>query len=540
MDLLLAGGELVDGTGAPRRRCDVGVLDGRIVIAPSVDAPADLVVDVSGFIVCPGIVDIHTHSDLTLLANPLGDSKIRQGVTTEVVGNCGLGLAPVPPDGVAGPAAIRAAVGYLDLDPDVPVGWHDFDGYLATVEAAGPAMNVASFLPHLPLHASTVGLDDRPAGTAQIDAMVGVLERACDDGAVGLSTGLVYAPLCFVREDELMALGATVARRGRLFAWHVLDYGDALIPSVAQAIRVARATGCRTQISHLTAVGRRNWASLRTALELIDDAIADGVDIGVDTYPYLAGNAPLSQLLPSWAQEGGPAQFAPMLRAPSHRARVRAAWTDHSWDWRDIVVNALSGEFADTAPAGLIGATIADLAAVRQVEADDVALDLLAEYGASVLMVAYGRSDENLRAVLEHPATVVASDGQAIDPAGPTGAAGRPHPRSYGCFPRYLAHYADDLEDGIRRCTSAAAARVGLTDRGVVADGRPADLFVLDPTTLTDTATFEHPQQFPAGIEMVLVNGAVVLDGRTDTGARPGQVLRPGAIPTDPSGRTSS
>lgn len=527
MDLLLTGGLVFDGTGSPRRRHDIGITGGRLIVDPDpADRPAEIR-DVSRFALCPGFVDIHTHSDLTLLSNPLGDSKIRQGVTTEVVGNCGLGLAPLLPAGAATREAVRAAVGYLDLDPDVVADWGDFTGYLEAVAAAGTAMNVASFVPHLPVHAAVVGMDDRPADRSQIDRMVGLVEQACDAGAVGISTGLVYAPLCYAREDELVALAEVAARRDLIFAWHVRDYGDDLIPSVAQAVRVARTTGCRTQISHLTAVGRRNWGSVQVALDLIDAAIADGVDVGVDTYPYLAGNAPLSQLLPSWAQEGGAEVFAPRLRDRAVRARVTADWTGRVWDWNDIVVNALSGEFAETAPAGLIGSTVAELAATRGESENDLAMDLLARYGASVLMVAYGRSDDDLRTVLRHPATVVASDGQAIDPVGATGAAGRPHPRSYGCFPRYLTRYAADLEDGIRRCTSAPAARVGLTDRGRIAPGLAADLLVFDPMVLQDTATFDDPQRFPLGIEMVMVAGSLVLDRGVDTGARPGRVLRP-------------
>lgn len=533
MDLLLTGGLVYDGTGAAPLLRDIGIVDGRLVLGAPDGAAAGAateVRDVSGLAICPGFVDIHTHSDLTLLSNPLGGSKIQQGVTTEVVGNCGLGLAPLPTPGdpAAGAdlAGIRAAVGYLDLDPAVEVGWRDIAGYLQTLAAAGTAMNVATFVPHLPLHAGVVGLDDRPATEAQLATMVELLDRQLMAGAVGLSTGLVYAPLCFVDEAELVALGEVVARHGKLFAWHIRDYGDDLESSVQQAIRVAKTAGCRLQISHLTAVGRRNWGAVNDALAAVDKARSDGCDIGVDIYPYLAGNAPLSQLLPDWAQEGGSEVFAPRLRDEQVRVSVMAAWEGHYWDWNDIVVNAVAGEWADDpANAAFLGRTVAALAAERGVHPDGLALDLLARYGASVLMVAFGRSDDDLRAVLAHPATVVASDGQALDPDGPTGAAGRPHPRSYGCFPRYLSHYAPDLADGIRRCTSAAAARVGLADRGLLADGNPADLVVFDPSTLRDRATFDDPQQFAAGITMVVVNGKIVLDNGTDTGARPGAVL---------------
>ena len=537
MDLLLTGGRVYDGSGATAFLGDVGVVDGRLLLnrdhlasALQRYGPPTRTLDVTGLAVCPGFVDIHTHSDLTLLSNSLGPSKIQQGVTTEVVGNCGLGLAPLPSPGdrtaAANLASIRAAVGYLDLDPAVEIGWRDFAGYLRAVAAAGPAINVAAFVPHLPLHAAVVGLHDQPADDGQLRTMAELLDRELTAGAVGLSTGLVYAPLCYVQEAELLGLGEVVARHGKLFAWHVRDYGDHLLASVRQAIRVAATVGCRLQISHLTAVGRRNWGAVHDALAEVDAARAAGCDIGVDIYPYLAGNAPLSQLLPDWAQEGGSEIFAPRLQEDATRKRVMSVWSDRSWDWNDIVVNAVAGHRAeDPANVTFLGKSIAALAHQRQVSEDAVALDLLATFGASVLMVAFGRSESDLRAVLGHPVAVVASDGQALDPAGPTGAAGRPHPRSYGCFPRYLSRYATDLADGIRRCTSAAAARVGLTDRGLLADGYPADLVVFDPGALADNATFDDPQRFPAGIALVAVNGQIVLDHGTDTGARPGKVL---------------
>ncbi len=538
MDLLLTGGLVYDGSGSHGRFGDVGMAGGRLLLNPDQLAhalersgPLTPTMDISGLVICPGFVDIHTHSDLTLLSNSLGPSKIHQGVTTEVVGNCGLGLAPLPtpgdPDAAADLAGIRAAVGYLDLDPAVEVSWRDVDGYLRAVVAAGPAMNVATFVPHLPLHAGVVGLQDRAADDGQLKTMVRLLDRELSAGAVGLSTGLVYAPLCYVHESELIGLGEVVARHGKLFAWHVRDYGDHLLASVRQAIRVARTTGCRLQISHLTAVGRRNWGAVHQALAEVDAARAAGCDVGVDIYPYLAGNAPLSQLLPDWAQEGGSEVFAPRLREPATRDRVIDFWADRHWDWADIVVNAIAGVRAeDLDNAAFLGQSVAALAQQRLVSADMVALDLLATHGASVLMVAFGRSEEDLRAVLDHPAAVVASDGQALDPDGPTGAAGRPHPRSYGCFPRYLSHYATSLADGIRRCTSAAAARVGLSERGLLADGYPADLVVFDPGALADNATFDQPQQFATGVALVVVNGQIVLDHGTDTGIRPGMVLK--------------
>ncbi|MEV4533380.1 D-aminoacylase [Asanoa sp. NPDC049518] len=515
-ELLLTGGLVIDGSGGPAVTADVLVQGGRIAEIGS-GLSADAVRDVTGLVVCPGFVDVHTHSDLTLLSDPRGLSKVHQGVTTEVVGNCGLGVGPLAPGAAVGP--IRQAVGYLDLDPAVEWSWPDLAGYLVALAAAGPGINVATLVGHLALHASVVGFTDRPASPAELDRMCGLLGEAFDAGALGLSTGLVYAPLPYVRDAELLALASVVAARNRVFTWHVRNYDDDLLDSVSQAVGVARATGARTQISHLAAVGRRNWGAVRRALDLVDAANADGCDIGVDIYPYLHGNAPLSQLLPAHVQEGGPSVWGPRLRDPDVRAEVRAAWVNRPTGWDELTLSWTSRP----APDPVVGQTIASLAGAA--DPADVALDLLAELGNGVLMTAGGRSEDDLRAVLGHPAAVVASDGLALDPGGVTGA-GVPHPRSYGTFPRYLRSYAAELPDAIRRCTSAPAARVGLHDRGLLRPGAPADVVVFDPARLADRATFTQPHQFAAGIDLVLVNGVVTVDGGEHTGQRAGNVLR--------------
>lgn len=503
--MILAGGTLIDGTGAPPRRADV-VLRGGIVDA--VVDPGTATgerIDVTGRVVCPGFVDIHTHSDLTLLSNPLAHSKIRQGVTTEVVGNCGLGVAPSEVD----IETLRAAVAYLDLDPTVQFTWRDVAGYLDAVSLARPSVNVAALVGHVPIRAAVLGFEDRPATEAEIARMGELVALAFVAGAVGLSTGLAYPPLRNAGTDELVALGRVVAAHDRVFTWHLRDYGDDLITAAAEAILVARTTGCRTQLSHLCAVGRRNWGGVAEVLRMIDES---DVDVGVDSYPYLAGNAPLSQLLPAWITDGGPDRIRERLTDPVMRQRIHEAWATNALSWREITV---------------AGVSIADLAADRGISGDDTAIDLIAEHGNAVIMTAGGRSAEDLRTVLTHPASVVASDGLALDPDGPTGT-GVPHPRSYGCFPRALTSGDLTLPEAVRKSTSAPARRVGLTDRGVVAPGMRADLVVLDLDEFADRATFTEPHQFPTGVDLVLVSGTVVVERGRHTGARPGEVLRAG------------
>jgi N-acyl-D-amino-acid deacylase len=514
-DLLVRGGDVVDGTGAPARRTDVLLRDGRIfaMAAGGVAPPPGVrIVDATGRLVLPGFVDIHTHSDLTLLSSPAAPSAVHQGVTTVVVGNCGLGTVPVPED-PAEQALLRAAVAYLDLDPAVAWTWRDLPGYRAALDRARPSANVGVLAAHLPLHTAVLGYADRAPDAAELATLRRLLHDQLDAGALGLSTGLAYAPLTTVQEPELVALAEVVAAHDALFAWHVRDYGDALLESVAQVLRVARASDARVQISHLVGVGRRNWGRVRAALDLVDAALADGVDVGVDVYPYLAGNCPLSQLLPAWAQ--------PVGTAPLHdrgvRQRIRDAWSGQPVGWDEITVSRAPD-------AGLSGTTIGALGGA------DAALDLLAVHGNDVMITAGGRSPDDLRDVLTHPAAVVASDGQAIDPTGATGV-GVPHPRSFGCFPRFLRdHTGPDrlpFADAVRRCTSAPAARIGRRDLGRVAAGGRADLVVVDPERLRDVATYADPQRHPEGVVAVIVGGAVVLDDARHTGAGPGTVLGP-------------
>ncbi|WP_157987993.1 N-acyl-D-amino-acid deacylase family protein [Jiangella endophytica] len=527
LDLLITGGTVVDGTGADGVRADVAVADG-VIVAVGAEATvlgegAARTVDAAGKVVCPGFVDLHTHSDLTLLSAPQARSAVHQGITTTVIGNCGLGVAPLA-DG-ADVDGVRAAVGYLDLDPSVGWTWRSYGEYLDAVAAARPSVNVAGLAGHLPLHAGVVGFDDRPPTPGELDRMTSLLADALDAGAVGLSTGLMYAPLTFAGRAELLALAEVVAGRGALFAWHLRDYADDGLSAVREALEIAAATGARTQLSHLTSVGRRNWGTVAKALELVDAARADGLDVAVDMYPYLAGNAPLAQRLPAWAQAGGDAVMRDRLADPEAVRRIRESWAGEALGWDEITVSSAPG-----AP-DLVGHTVTALAADRGTDPDTVALDLLARFGNAVSMVAGGRDAGDLRAVLTHPASVIGSDGQALDVDGPTGV-GMPHPRSYGTYPRLLSEHVADgtltLPEAIRKCTSGAARRAGITDRGTITAGEAADIVILDVGRLADRATFADPRQYPAGVDAVIVNGEPTIAHGQHTGARAGHVLKAG------------
>jgi N-acyl-D-amino-acid deacylase len=526
VDLRIEGGLLVDGTGTAARRADVAVAEGRIVALgdAAVGCDARQRLDATGLVVAPGFIDLHAHSDLTLLSGGDARSAVAQGITTQVVGNCGLGPFPAPPERAAD---VRAAIALIDLDPGVAWTWHTAAGYRDALAASGTAIHVAPLCGHLALRVATAGNHAGPLDAAGLRELEERADEALEDGAVGISTGLMYPPARFADAPELDALGRAAARRGRLFAVHMRDYAAGLLDALDEVIGVARRTGCRLQVSHLAVAGRRNHGSVARALERVDRARAEGLDIGVDIYPYLAGSANLSQLLPGWAQEGGPEAIASRLEDPATRVRIAQEWhaTLHL-GWDEIRVSLVDEDLRDA----VLGRTIEEAGEVLGCSPDEAAMSLIARTHDRVQMVAFGRSEQDLRSVLLHEAASIGSDGLALDPDGPTGV-GHPHPRSYGCYPRLLGRVVREdgllpLERAVRMATSAPAARLGLRDRGTLAVDAVADLVVFDAGSVIDRATYEEPARFPVGIRHVLVGGSmVILDGRQRTGVRPGRVL---------------
>jgi len=523
LDLVVGGGSVLDGTGGPPRRADVGIADGRVVALGDLSATeAGSRIDATGFTVAPGFVDLHSHSDLSLLSAPDAPSKVRQGVTTEINGNCGMGPFPNP---AARAAEVRSANANIDNDLAVAWDWQDLPGYAGAVERTGIALNQALLAGHMPLRVAAAGQAARPLDGAETAALIGYLEAALDDGAIGFSTGLMFPPAMFAERDELLAIGRTVARYDRLFAAHFRNYSDRMLEGVEEMLDIARATGCRMQLSHLAVAGRRNWGKVPRALELIDAARRDGLDVACDIYPYIAGSANLSQLLPEWAQAGGAPGIVERLGRPADVDRVLHDWeTELFFGWDEIEVASLEPGLEET-----LGLTVDQVGHRWAMDGGRAAMELIRRSEDRVTMVAYGRSEEDLRAVLRHPATSIGSDGLAMTPDGPSGA-GRPHPRNYGCYPRFLGRYVRDgglvpLEEAIAMCTSRPADRAGLTDRGRIAEGAAGDLVIFDPATIHDRATFQEPALAPVGVRDVIVAGASVVRAGAVTGSRPGRVL---------------
>ncbi len=508
-DLVLRGGTLVDGLGGPPRRGDVAFLGDTIAALGDLGtATARRSLDVTGKFVVPGFVDLHSHSDFSLRECPTADSRIRQGITTEIAGNCGSSIAPVPAGGE---------------------GFADLPAYFGALEEKGIALNQALLVGQGNLRERALGAVDRPATAAELARMCGELEAALAAGAVGFSTGLEYVPGIYTPAAEIEALARVAARHGALYSTHMRNEVDGVLDAIDESVEIARRTGVRLQISHLKVVGRPFWPLQEEALHRIERARDAGIDVMADVYPYTAYSTGLSILLPGWAREGGAGPLVARLAEPAARARIRGEVATYvARDPGDFDLVVISG-VGKQGPAGVVGKSIAAIARQRGVEPAECVLQLIAETRDETSFVGFGMSEENVARVLAHPLVAVGSDGYAL--RAEDNDAERPHPRSYGTCARVLARYCRDLgvldlQTAVRKMTALPADRAGLSDRGRLLAGTRADVVVFDLAALADRATYEEPKLYPGGIERVFVNGLAVVEDGAPTGARPGRVLR--------------
>lgn len=526
LDVLITGGTVLDGTGAPGRRADVAIAGDRIrEVGPLPGATATLTVDARGLAVAPGFVDMHSHADFVLPGLPTADSKVHQGFTLEVVGNCGLSAAPLA--AARRQAAIDAAGLVL---PPLSWDWRGFGSYLDRLREGGTSVNVAALVGHGTVRILARGAGDGRPDADELRAMQAEVRRAVDEGALGVSSGLIYPPGVYADTDELVALARAAGEAGGFYASHIRGEGDTLLEALGEAIAVGRRAGVPVQVSHLKAAGRRNWPKMARAIELIEAARAEGLDVAADMYPYPAGSTMLGALLPAWAHAGGRPALLGRLADPAARARMREALDgpglaqDAGWD--AIVLSACR------AHPGYEGRTIAEIAAERRQAAADSVLDVLREADAEADMVLFMMSEDNVALGLRQPWVMVGSDGEGRAAAGPY-ASGKPHPRNYGTCPRILGRYVRDegllpLPEAVRKMTGLPAGKLGLRNRGLLRSGAFADVVVFDPGTVAEAATFAEPHRYPRGIPWVLVNGRPVIAEGRHTGARPGRVLARG------------
>ncbi|MDD4118545.1 MAG: D-aminoacylase [Kiritimatiellae bacterium] len=518
MDWILRGGRVADGLGGEPVRADVGLAGERIAaVGDLAGAETANEFDAAGLLVCPGFMDVHTHSDAYLLIEPGAPSKIRQGVTTEITGNCGASAAPRRP-GYTMPSDW--------LEQTYPGDWHSVAEYRELLDAQRPAVNSAMLIGHRAIRAAVMGIEPRAATADEIGKMCGWLEQALEEGGAGLSTGLVYAPAMFAQPEEIQALAKVVARRGGIYATHMRSEGGRLLEAIDEALDVARATGVRLQISHLKTAGRANWGKLDAALESIRAAQAEGLSVASDRYPYTASCTDLDVILPEWAAQGGRSAILARLRDPSERAKIRAelaAERDEAY-WEGVWV----GSTRHPDNARFAGQPIRNAAEAWKLHPLDAALRFMETDELFTGGIFFGMSEDNLWRILAEPWVMIGSDASIRSPTGPL-SHDHPHPRAYGTFGRFLRAALDgktvSVGEAVRKMTSLPAEQFRLTDRGAIRAGAFADVVVLDPATFRDLATYENPHQFCEGISAVWVNGVLTLRGGQETGERGGRYL---------------
>ena len=525
-DILIRGGTVIDGSGRPGETADVAISRGHIAaIDPALSGSAARVIDAGGLAVTPGFIDIKTHSDFTLPINPKAESKVRQGVTTEVIGHCGFSVAPCLP------GKVQMLADYLSGGaPWLPFREMSFPDYLDNFPAV--AVNAGMLVGHNTLRLMTMGLEDRAPTGAELDRMIALLDEGLAAGALGFSTGLFTPPGSFAESSEIMALCEVVARHKAGYFTHIRDESNRVLEAVEEAIAVARAYPIHVEIVHLKCSGVDNWGKAAQILARLEAAQAAGCDIDCDAYPYAAGANPLKNLLPPWVQIGGNEAMLARLALPETRARVEAEIADHglnNWgripSWEAVQIS-ISPNLPQTA-----GKTVAALASERRVDPIDQLCDhLIADNGATRVLIT-SISEDDIRTIVRSPKALVGSDGNCVADYGIVGQ-GMPHPRFYGTFPRIIGHYVGEerllpLEQAIHKMTGGSARALKLKDRGLLQEGWRADVAIFDPAEFKDQATYAEPHRYPTGARTaVIVNGIVVVDNATHTGATPGTVLR--------------
>ena len=528
-DLIIANGHIIDGTGSPWYSGDVGIRGGRIAaIGNLTGAAAKRRIDAAGDVVAPGFIDMLGQSEFTILVDPRLPSKIYQGITTEITGE-GNSAAPM-----TGQARIEAApmLEHYGLTAD----WQSLGEYFARLERQGMGINLASYVGATTMREIVIGDANRPATAAELARMQALVREAMEQGAVGVSSALEYAPAPYASTEELIALASAAAPYGGIYATHMRSEGDSINAALDETFRIAREAHIPAEIWHLKAAGKRNWGHMPDVIKRIEAARASGLDISANTYAYPAWFNDMSAFVPPWAHEGGIEKLIERLKDPATRARIikdiqtpSGTW-DNEWDEVPGPESILVGVVKNPALRPLQGQTIAAIAKSRGKEPIDTLLDILVEDHGFTQCAVFGMQEDDVALALVQPWVSIDNDSAGTSPEGVLGQE-HPHPRAYGTFPRILRKYVREehrlrLEEAIRKFSALPAQRMRLTDRGVLKRGLWADVVVFDPATIADRSTFSSPNQLAVGMRWVLVNGVPVIDEGKMTGAKPGQVLR--------------
>jgi len=523
-DLLITNARIIDGTGGPSITGSVAVRDGRIAGVGRVAGPAARTIDAGGKAVAPGFIDPHSHSDYALLTDGNAESKIRQGVTTEVIGESG-SVAPQKP------TAARP--------------WSDFAGYFAAIEKSKISVNVLSYVGLGQVREYVMGNDERAPTADELAKMTALVADAMKQGAYGTATGLIYTPNAYAKTDELIALSKPAAAAGGLYVSHLRYDGDKWRQGIQEAIDIGEGARLPVQILHLKITGAKNFGRMKDAIALVEAAQKRGVEISANQYPYVASSTGLIQTIPPWAHEGGNAKLVERLKDPATRARIRKEMDDPNpaWEnrlisagtWHNVQIASLpSRTGTETGYKRFEGWRVDDAAKEMGRDPYDFVFEMLIANGGSVSCVWFIIDEDDLKLAMKQPWVSVGSDGSALATSGPL-RSGVPHPRNFGTFPRVLGKYVREehvipLEQAVHKMSGLTASQLHIRDRGLIKEGLAADLVIFDPATVADRATFTDPFQYPLGIPTVVVNGRVVLDNGRHTGERPGIVIHGGGF----------
>lgn len=534
LDLLIKNGFIIDGSGAPGYTGDIGILNERVCINKELPCTAKRILNADGFVISPGFIDIHSHTDHLVFANPTCESKVSQGVTTEVSGNCGESAAPR--------GGFHCDESMCDWGPDHGVipDWQNMEEFFERLSRLPKSINFATYVGHGTIRGVVMGYDDRVPATDEMSSMCMLVRNAMEAGAFGLSSGLVYPPGCYAKTEELIELCRVAAEYNGIYSTHIRNEAVTLLNAVDEAIRIGAESGISVQLAHHKACGKTALGSVNQSLNMIDTARKNGIDVWADQYPYSATCTGLSSILPQWAHDGGIDALMQRLRNPIEYQNIRNCLINEAagfgriadtGGWDSIVVNHIYNSKNKLYE----GLSIGEISASTGLHPADTVLNLLLEENGNAGIIHFMIDEDDIKHVMKHPNVLIGSDSTARSTTGIL-SNGKPHPRSFGTFPRVLGKYTRDeqvipLEEAISKMTGRSAERLGLINRGFIRDGYFADIVVFNPSTISDKAEYSSPHQYAEGIMHVIVNGKIVFENGAVceiSRSSPGKILRRG------------